>query len=64
MHGLVIRAVTSEARGPGLDSSFLDQMVFHLNSGKRRWGKMDPGTINSMIIRTHVDKNIITSIAI
>ena len=63
-HGLVVRVVPCEARGPGFDSS-LDQMVFLHSSVIGGREKMDPHTINCMILRIHVDKRkIIPSCAI
>ena len=55
-NGVVVRAVACEARGPGFDSSY-DQMVFFSPRVQGGRNKMDPDTINYVILRIHVDKN-------
>ena len=52
---LWVRVVACEARGPGFDSSS-NQMVFLLFLGIGGRKKMDPETINSLILYIHVDK--------
>ena len=51
-HGLVVRAVICEARGPGLDSSS-DQMFFLFSSQEKQF---DPEMTNCVILGIHVDK--------
>ena len=54
-HGLVVREVACEARGPGFNSSS-DQMVFLLFLGQGGRKNMNPDMINCVIVRIHVDK--------
>ena len=55
-NGVVVRVVACEARGPGFHSSS-DQMVFFSPRVYGGRNKMDPDTINYVILRIHVDKN-------
>ena len=54
-HGLVVRAVASEAKGPGFDSSS-DQVVFILSLGVGGRKINGSGNDNHVILRIHVDK--------
>ena len=57
-HGLVVRAVACEARGPGFVSSS-DRMYFFSPRVKGGRNKMDPDKTKSEILLFDVDKEIL-----